>query len=171
VCRVGVTLRPATLDDMPAVGALYHRSRVAAYQGFIPIEELQAVPARAMGVWWTERFLHDRDTHRFTVAERDGRLVGFSEIGPDEDDPRHPQLYAIHLAPEEQGRGTGRLLMRDALANMRGQAVLWVFTDNETARRFYERGGWRLDGRTRVGTIGRASRAMVRYSRWLGEGA
>jgi GNAT superfamily N-acetyltransferase len=158
---------------MTTVGRLHHRSRVAAYQGFIPLDDLESVPAEQLSAWWTERFRYGNGIHTFRVAERDGRLVGFTEIGPDEDQPeKELQLYAIHLAPDEQGRGTGRRLMEDALANIGDRpAVLWVFTDNETARRFYERGGWRLDGHTRVGTIGRTTKPMVRYRYWLGESA
>ena len=169
---MAVTLRAARPEDMAAVGDIYHRSRVAAYADFIPLDDLESVPPDAVGRWWAERFQHAHDVHRYTVAERDGRIVGFTELGPDEDDPDDLQLYAIHLAPDETGRGTGRTLMRDALDAVDGRAVvLWVFTGNETARRFYERAGWRLDGHTRVGTIGQTTRAMVRYKHWLGESA
>jgi RimJ/RimL family protein N-acetyltransferase len=169
---VAVVLRPATAADMQAVGELYHRSRVAAYRHFIPAEDLESTPAEAVAAWWKERFAYERDTHRYTVAERDGRIVGFTQIGPDEDEPGLVQLYAIHLEPEEQGHGTGRLLMGDALEHLGGRrAVLWVFCDNARARRFYERSGWTPDGRTRMGTIGRSSNPMMRYEHWLGESA
>jgi RimJ/RimL family protein N-acetyltransferase len=167
-----VTLRPATAADMQAVGELYHRSRVAAYQHFVPLDDLESAPAEAVAAWWKERFAHERDTHRYTVAERDGRIVGFSQIGPDEDGPGRVQLYAIHLDPDEQGRGTGRRLMEDAVDHLGDRpAVLWVFDANERARRFYERSGWKPDGHTRTGTIGRSSNPMTRYTRWLGESA
>ena len=166
-----VLLRPGTLDDMPALGQVFYRSRFAAYREIIAPEDLEAVPAEALTAWWTERWTYERDTHRFTVAERDGRLVGFTYIGPDEDDDAALQLYAIHLEPEEQGRGTGKALMIDALAHMAGRpAVLWVLTDNARTRRFYERGGWAPDGRKRIGTIGTADVEMLRYRYWLGEG-
>lgn len=167
-----LSLRPGTLDDMPALGEVFYRSRLAAYREIIAPEDLEAVPAAALTAWWTERWTYERDTHRFTVAERDGRLVGFTYVGPDEDDDGALQLYAIHLEPEEQGRGTGRALMIDALAHMAGRpAVLWVLTDNARTRRFYERGGWAPDGRKRIGTIGTAEVEMLRYRHWLGEGA
>jgi len=169
---VTVSLRPGTLDDMPALGALFYRSRLAAYREIIALGDLEAVPAEALTAWWTERWTYEQDTHRFTVAERDGRLVGFTYLGPDEDDHDAVQLYAIHLEPDEQGRGTGRTLMIDALAHMTGKpAVLWVLTDNARTRRFYERGGWAPDGRTRTGTIGTAEVGMLRYRYWLGESA
>ena len=104
-----VTLRPATDDDLMAVGALHQRSRVAAYSSFLPAEALADPTPEAMGRYWVERWLWERDDHRLMVAERDGTLVGFSYLGPDdEDDPATGLLNAIHLDPGEQGRGTGR---------------------------------------------------------------
>ena len=58
------------------------------------------------------------------VAERAGALVGFSYLGPDdEDDPATGLLNAIHLDPAEQGRGVGRALMVDALDAMRARGL------------------------------------------------
>ncbi|MGI5212177.1 N-acetyltransferase family protein [Plantactinospora sp. CA-290183] len=168
-------LRPAVAGDLRAIGALHQRSRSAAYRDFLPAEALAAVSAETMGEYWTERWSWERDSHLLTVAERDGRLVGFSYVGPH--DPEEPdsagpdvgELYAIHLDPAEQGRGTGRALMVDALATFRlrgwRRAVLWVLAQNTHARDFYARGGWRPDGVEREGDIGPAPTWQVRYVR------
>ncbi|NYF56971.1 GNAT family N-acetyltransferase [Micromonospora purpureochromogenes] len=167
-----ITLRPATVHDLMAVGALHRRSRVAAYSSFLPAEALADPSAEAMGRYWVERFGWERDDHRMTLAERDGRLVGFSYLGPDDEgDPATGLLNAIHLDPDERGRGTGRELMVDALAAMRARswrrAVLWVLRQNVHARRFYERGGWLPTGAERAETIGTASTPQLRYARPL----
>ncbi|MEU6205276.1 GNAT family N-acetyltransferase [Micromonospora musae] len=167
-----VTLRPATTDDLMAVGALHRRSRVAAYSSFLPAEALAEPTAEAMGSYWTERWSWERHDHRMTVAERDGELVGFTHLGPDDEgDPATGLLNAIHLDPAERGRGTGRELMIDALAGMRERgwrrAVLWVLAENASARRFYERGGWSLTGVEREELIGSAITPQLRYARPL----
>ncbi|MFF0367214.1 MULTISPECIES: GNAT family N-acetyltransferase [unclassified Micromonospora] len=167
-----VTLRPATGDDLMGVGALHQRSRVAAYSSFLPAEALADPTPEAMGRYWTERWSWERDTHQLTVAERAGTLVGFSYLGPDdEDDPATGLLNAIHLDPAEQGRGTGRALMVDALDAMRAggwrRAVLWVLRDNAHARAFYERGGWTPTGAEREEYIGSAPTPQLRYTRPL----
>ncbi|GIG89457.1 GNAT family N-acetyltransferase [Plantactinospora endophytica] len=172
-----LTLRPAVAGDLMAVGELHYRSRGAAYRDIVPADSLAATTAEMMGRYWTERWSYERDTHQMTVAEQDGRLVGFSYVGPH--DPEEPnsagpdvgELYAIHLDPAEQGRGTGRALMVDALATMRAQgwrrAVLWVLVDNAHARDFYARGGWRPDGTERDGAIAAALTRQCRYARDL----
>jgi GNAT superfamily N-acetyltransferase len=169
---VTVTLRAATDHDLMGVGALHQRSRVAAYSSFLPAEALVDPTPEAMGRYWTERWRWERDTHRLIVAERAGVLVGFSYLGPDdEDDPATGLLNAIHLDPAEQGRGTGRALMVDALDFMRAlgwrRAVLWVLRDNTHARAFYERGGWMSTGAEREEHMGTALAPQLRYTRPL----
>ncbi|MET7833511.1 GNAT family N-acetyltransferase [Micromonospora sediminicola] len=165
-----LSLRSATEADLMAVGALHQRSRVAAYSSILPPEALAEPTPEAMGRYWVERLTWEGADHRMTVAERDGRLVGFSYLGPDDEgDPSTGLLNAIHLEPDERGRGTGRTLMVDALDAMRDRswtrAVLWVLRDNASARRFYERGGWRATGASRVDRIGPALVDQVRYAR------
>ncbi|MFR9776255.1 N-acetyltransferase family protein [Micromonospora sp. MS34] len=167
-----VSLRPATEADLMAVGALHQRSRVAAYSSFLPAEALAGPTPEAMGRYWVERLAWEGTDHRMTVAERDGRLVGFSYLGPDDaGDPATGLLNAIHLEPDERGRGTGRALMVDALAAMQARgwtrAALWVLRQNAPARRFYERGGWAATGEERDDLIGPALVPQLRYAREL----
>ena len=58
---------------------------------------------------------------------------------------------------------TLRALADEAFA----EATLWVLDTNERARRFYEAGGWRLDGADKVDTIGGVGIREVRYRRPL----
>lgn len=170
-----LSLRPAQARDIDAVGAMHYASRLAAYRDFVPLDGLRAMSAESLTAWWRERFRYESDTHRLTIALAGDRPVGFTYVGPDEDDDRVAQLYAIHLDPAEQGQGYGRALMRDALAAMRAagwrEAVLWVLAGNGHARRFYERGGWAPDGAEREELVGAAPTRQLRYRRWLGESA
>lgn len=170
-----LTLRHAVAADLMAVGALHQRSRVAAYSPFLPPEALALPTPEMMGEYWVQRWTYERDDHLMTVAERDGRLVGFTYVGPDEldgvVDPDAAMLRAIHLEPTEQGRGTGRTLMLDALHTMRSRgytrATLWVLRANAHARRFYERGGWTPTGDERDDHLGPVVTRQLRYARSL----
>lgn len=88
------------------------------------------------------------------VAERDGRLVGYAFAhlvdGPDETfavGRRYAELYSLSIAPEARGGGIGTRLLDEldrllAAASIVDLAVA-VMTDNQGARRFYERRGLR----------------------------
>lgn len=165
-----MTIRPADEGDLTAVGVLHHRSRVAAYSGFVPAGELQAVPAESMAAYWIERWRYERDDHFLTVATDADKVVGFTYVGPTEE-PDTGILHAIHVDPAAQGRGVGRALMATALDRLVAsgwrRAVLWVLARNAHARGFYERGGWSPDGGERDDFIGHALVHQLRYARLL----
>jgi ribosomal protein S18 acetylase RimI-like enzyme len=167
---VTFSLRLAQAADIDDIGVLHYDSRIAAYRDFVPIAGLRALSPESLAAWWRERFAYESETHRLTVAVDNGRTVGFSYVGPEEEHTAGVgQLYAIHLDPAAQGRGFGRALMTDALATIAGKgwdrAVLWVLDGNAHARRFYERGGWRADGREREELMGASPTRQLRYAR------
>jgi len=164
---MSVHLRPAADDDLRAIGALHFHSRAAAYSDILSADALAYGSPEVLGEWWMERWKWERDTHRLTVAVDGDTLAGFTYLGPCEQDGV-AELYAIHADPAYVGTGVGRALMLDALPALAGlgdRAVLWVLAANQRARRFYERGGWALDGTTRTGPIGGEPVAQVRYGR------
>jgi GNAT superfamily N-acetyltransferase len=160
-------LRAADDADLFAVGAVHHRSRVEAYAGILSAETLDRSTADAFGAWWSERYKWERDTHRLTVADAGGEVVGFTYVGPSETEGA-VELYGIHVEPGLVGTGLGRRLMIDALAQLAElggeRAVLWVLDANAVARRFYDRGGWTPDGTTRVEPVNGEPVSQLRYS-------
>jgi ribosomal protein S18 acetylase RimI-like enzyme len=91
--------------------------------------------------------LHTDDEHRafiadvvlreqdVVVAEADGRVAGFIAMA-------HGDLvHHLYVHPEHQGRGIGSALLGEAKRRMPHGFRLWVFQQNERARRFYERHG------------------------------
>ena len=167
-----VVIRRATCEDAAAVAVVQVRSSAWAYAGLLPQREpIEARVARRTLVW-REQLATDQMRHTF-VAERDGIMLGFVTLGPAEDEALAGlgQLFAIYVEPDVAGSGVGRALMEAALAALRarafGQAVLWVLEENARARRFYERGGWSVDGarhdEVREGQV----RHEIRYRRAL----
>ncbi|MFY1636054.1 GNAT family N-acetyltransferase [Solwaraspora sp. WMMB335] len=167
-----VTLRPARIDDVIAIGRLHHRSRRSAYHGIVSPGALDAVSADATAEWWVERWSYERDTHRLTVAECQRELTGFTYLGPHEGGDRLTgELYAIHIEPSRRGHGIGTLLLGDAVDAMRAagrhRGVLWVYRANRSARRFYEHNGWQPDGIERDAWLGPDPVTQLRYGRGL----
>lgn len=157
-----VLLRTGREADLAQIGDLHFRSRADAYRDFLSPAALEFGAGGGMAAWWTERWRWERDTHTLRVAADGERVVGFSYLGPCEE-PGAIMLNALHVAPELVGTGVGRLLMLDAVPRLGPYALLWVLEKNARARRFYEGGGWRPDGVTRVEAMGGEDTLQLRY--------
>ena len=76
-------------------------------------------------------------THEVWIAESDGAVAGFAALHGD-------LLGHIYVHPSAQNRGIGTALLEHAKA-LRPQGIrLYVFQQNEGARRLYERHGFRV---------------------------
>ena len=99
--------------------------------------------------------LHSHEEHRafigdlveradVWVAEHEGRIVGMAAVSGD-------VLGQLYVHPRSQRRGAGAALLDEVKRARPHGFSLWVFQENEPARRFYERHGCRLvrltDGR------------------------
>jgi GNAT superfamily N-acetyltransferase len=108
------------------------------------------------------------------VAESEGELVGWACHGPYRDGETRlgdAELYALYVAPDRCGGGTGRALVTEAVrqcaATGHRRMLLWVLRENAGARRFYERAGFRADGAEEFSEAGGALVPEVRYARDL----
>jgi ribosomal protein S18 acetylase RimI-like enzyme len=133
-------LRRATLDDADALADILR----SAMRGAMPTLPELHTPEE------DRRFLREivLPNEEVWVAERDGRVVGFTALGSREG---ADFLQHIYVAPEHQGRGVGSELLERAKERRPSGFRLWVFQKNVGACRFYERHGLRLveltDGR------------------------
>ena len=92
------------------------------------------------------------------LAKDDDEVIGFADYGPcrDEDMQDAGEVYAIYLLSNYYGQGVGTRLMSSALQGMSGcdKVVVWVLRGNERAIRFYERFGFRFDGKSKTLDLG-----------------
>ena len=100
-----------------------------------------------------ETILDDDDYQTFVACE-DGQVLGFvgTRSGPlYEDDGSYGQIMALAVAPSQQRRGVGRMLMQVAESALIecGVRVLIVTSGNQRsdAHAFYESCGYRFTGR------------------------
>ncbi len=89
------------------------------------------------------RFLRDTvlPNEEVWVVEVDGRPVGFAALGSRDGED---YLQHIYVTPEFQGGGLGTELIDHAKTRRPAGFRLWVFQQNDGARRFYERRGLQL---------------------------
>jgi ribosomal protein S18 acetylase RimI-like enzyme len=135
---VSVRVRPATADDAGAMVAVIR-------EGFAP----ELLDAMIYGCAGMDRFIRDElelpadlCDRTYTVAERDGRVLGCVELR------RLPGtliLNYIAVGAELRSSGVARRLLLEAIVQARGERygtlALDVFTDNHVARGWYERLG------------------------------
>jgi GNAT superfamily N-acetyltransferase len=164
-----VTVRRATVADAPAMGRLHVRAWQAAYRGHMPDAYLDGLQASERAAGWERALGRDRPRGAILVAERDGEVVGFANLGPAEDPEGAGELYAINVDPAHWGTGAGRALLetaQDELARLGfAETVLWVLPANARARRFYELAGWACDGTERTAEVLGVVVPEVRYRR------
>jgi ribosomal protein S18 acetylase RimI-like enzyme len=119
-------IRRATPADAEAIGRVFLGARdEMAYLPRIPDPDRPR-----LGPLFVER-------HRLWVWDEEGEVVGFVGVGDGE-------VSHLYVAPAAQGRGIGTALLEHAKGLSPEQLTLWVFQRNDSARRFYERHGFRL---------------------------
>ena len=164
-----VRIRTATGADAESIARVQERSWQSAYRHIFPAAELDRGGFIQVQRWWDrlERPPHGWSTF---VAVREGRVVGFSSVGPSRDEQGLGELYAIYVSPPDWATGAGRALIERAearLATEYAAATLWVLEDNPRARRFYERAGWEPDGERKAEVRWGVRAPEVRYRKRL----
>lgn len=146
-----VVVREALIEDAAELGRMHVESWRWAYAGLLPAEVLAGLSVAERTARWREILASAERSVTFVATGPD--VVGFASAGPARPDAGGPavgELYGIYLAEHVAGIGIGRMLQDEAQGWLRAQgfteARLWVLRDNQRARRFYERCGWRTDG-------------------------
>jgi GNAT superfamily N-acetyltransferase len=135
-----VILRDAQPADADALAALLIESR-RTHLPYAPIAHADADVHR----WMREQLLPHA---RVRVAEIDNEIAGFSAT---EREGELLWIAQMYVAAQRVGGGIGSALLREILAAATGPVRLYTFQANTSARRFYERHGFRAlvftDGR------------------------
>ncbi len=141
------TIRPAEASETPALAQLWERSARAGFGPLLPGDF--AWPA-ADGTRIAES-IAGFDT-RVLVADSDDAIAGYATLGPARDDDLDcGELRSLFVDPSHWRGGAAHMLVRDGFAWLAtagyNRAIVWSFKANERANAFYERWGFRADGR------------------------
>jgi len=163
-----VVLRDARPTDAAVMADLNVRAWRAAFVGLVPEAFLDGQRAESRVRYW-ERHLPSAPPERTWVAERGGRVIGLTHVGPsrDPDNPEAAELYGMYVEPEAVGTGAGGALMAAAMEWFRAgpwdEAILWTLPGDHRAARFYRAWGWEPDGEAKTGHIPLGDLDEVRY--------
>ncbi|SFL37247.1 GNAT family N-acetyltransferase [Methylobacterium pseudosasicola] len=150
-----VTIRPAGLDDAPAIAAIHVAAWLETYAGLLPAAMIAALTVEMRLAAWTRILGDPASGTTVAVAEGPAGLVGFGSCGAQRSaelaaDGFDGEVSAIYVLRAAQRRGTGSALMAALAAHLRQSghraASLWVLHDNVSARQFYERLGGSVVG-------------------------
>ncbi|WP_260460296.1 GNAT family N-acetyltransferase [Streptomyces sp. WAC04114] len=171
----GLRIREMTLADCEGVAEVRVGGWRSAYRGLVPQSYLDRLSVE-----------EDAERRRAYLAQGDGsvvnlvaedtggEIVGWACHGPYRDGEvgtEDAELYAVYVHPDQMGRGVGRALLAESVARCaaagHGRLLLWVLKENDRARRFYERAGFRADGAEEPFEVDGVDVPEVRYSRPL----
>jgi len=169
-----LTIRRAGSDDATTVAHIHVESWNVAYRGIMPDDVIARTDLAYRTAFWAER-IADQEWPVF-LLEDDGKCVAFCQMVPtkdsDDDAARVGHITSLHVLPQLRGRGHGRILIDHVFAEFQrrgfAEVTLWVLEENRTARRFYEKSGFRLDGGSR--SYPRTDVPEVRYRIRLNRG-
>lgn len=134
-----VEIRQATAADVPELASLATRTWLDAFGDSLTPEEAAAEVASSRS---EERFRDALAERTILVAEREGTLAGYAELGPG-------TLDRIYVETPLHGQGIGARLAAVALSHRllaRERVTLQVWERSERAVRLYEQLGFRRAG-------------------------
>ena len=163
-------VRYGSAEDAEAISRVRRDAWRTAYVGIITdeiIERATSVPTLAA----SKPLFVSRPWRRTLVAEHTPvtEIIGYASFGPERDVDGAPlpertgrdgrrrprcarELLSLSVTPARWSTGAGRDLMLRVLeetwAGGYPRIILWVLQENARARQFYERSGFRPDGRS-----------------------
>ena len=144
-----ITIRAATPDDFPRVARMHYAVWRRSWAGILiePLLDILGPPQRWVAKVYPQNL--SRRGWAMWIAESGDHTVGVMIFGPDEAEPGSIQIDALYVEDDRQRHGVGGLMLEAVLsAHPSGDVILWCAEQNAKARRFYEKNGFRADGRT-----------------------
>lgn len=151
------TIRPATVDDLPAINDIYNH--------YVPLSACtyQTEPETAAGraAW----FAHHDEAHPVTVAVCGGEIVGWGSLSPFRPRAAYSRTVenSIYVRHDCQRQGIGSLLLEDLIvrAKAAGHHVIIAAIDSAQA------GSLALHARHGFTECGRLHEVGRKFGQWL----
>lgn len=139
-----LSVRLARNSDATSLSRVFDLAWREAYRGILPGAVLERMISRRGPAWWSHMIKRGRP---LAVLDDGEHLAGYISYGPARQTGLSikGEIDELYLAPEYQGCGLGRRLMKaacnDLNAHMLSPVGVWSLADNERACAFYEKHG------------------------------
>lgn len=155
---MSVAIRPARVDDVPAILAIYNEAvaNTTASWDHDPVtlkRRLERFEASRANGW------------AITVADEDGRVLGYGSWGPFRSQTGFAQTmeHSVYVDAAARGRGVGRLLVQAIIETARAAGVHALVgcldATNDVSLRLHESLGFV--------EVGRLPQVGAKFGRWL----
>jgi phosphinothricin acetyltransferase len=151
-----LTIRRATLEDLPAIGAIYDDAVLKTTATF----DTEPRTAERHRLWFEA---HKEPKHPVLAAESGGRVIGWASLSSWSDRCAYDETAedSIYIAEEARGRGAGKALLAELLAQGRAAGLRTVLAritgESEASIRLHESFGF-----VRVGVMRQVGRKFGR---------
>jgi phosphinothricin acetyltransferase len=143
---MSVTIRPASIDDLPAIADIYNYYVVQSVVSF----DLEPVDLRERREWFRQFSLAGQ--HRLFVAEEAGKVVGYAGSFRFRTRKAYDTTVetTVYCAPDAVGRGIGGLLYSALFDALRDEglhvAIAAIAVPNPASIALHERFGFTFAG-------------------------
>ncbi|MDX2211705.1 MAG: GNAT family N-acetyltransferase [Oculatellaceae cyanobacterium bins.114] len=141
-------IRPATLDDIPAIARVHVDSWRTTYRGIVPDQYLDQMSYEQSEARWQKWLAIKGNYHHIFVAQdQTGEVIGFANGGAER--TQLPtcwgEVYAIYILQAYQRQGYGRQLA-GAIASQLKQSgfastLVWALINNPACKFYQALGG------------------------------
>lgn len=150
-------------DNREEISRIYENSWRYTYKGIIPQDYLNDIPEGR----WVKNF--EIPGWSTMVCVENGEYIGTSSFCKSrfEQYPDSGEVISIYFLPEFMGKGYGSKLLETVMGELKNQGFtevfLWVLEENNIARRFYEKYGFKCSYDYLDDNIGGKDLREVRY--------
>lgn len=142
-------IRPLAESDFDTVISIVNRDWRDIYNGYVNQELLSDAGCQERGQQLKKDFISRRLSEY--VWEEAGQILGLLSMGAtaDSDKANAFEIWRIYIAVEAQGKGIGGQLLAFAEQNAKAsgykEILIWAFSKNTRAIKFYQKYGYRID--------------------------
>lgn len=174
LCMLDFITRPAVLSDASGIARVHIKTWQCAYRGQIPDSYLDSLSIEERAKGWKKILSKLENGNYALVAERQNQIVGWCTFGKSRDEDvidGRGELYGIYIDPQYTGMGIGSKLMEVAMDTLQNEGyketTLWVLETNVKTRKFYEKKGWKIEGKKKDDQRDGFTLHEIRYIRML----
>ena len=153
-------IRVAEQTDLNSIVSIHLSSSRFGYKDFVTAQTLSSLSKPLYVEAWKKHLASESQSTY--VACEDDLPIGVGSVLQAEGG--ESELTHLFVSPDYVGQGIGQRILEEARSIVKGGMYLWVFKDNQRARRFYESNGFQLAGESRSLNYHGEQHIQVSYS-------